>query len=72
MGKGKGKLDSWFTPVSAGVILYEAINLRHGRALYFVRQTTFKLGVFTRFVYISGTIIPLAYTPLRRVMIRSF
>ncbi len=72
MGKGKGKLDSWFTPIAAGIILYEAVNLRHGRALYFVRQTTFKLGVLTRFIYISGTMIPLAYTPLKRVLIRSF
>lgn len=50
MGKGKGKLKCWFTHMHPGTFLYETKNLRHGRAIYFVHQTTFKLGVLTKFV----------------------
>jgi ribosomal protein L16/L10AE len=72
MGKGKGKLNCWFTPISAGIILYEAINLRHGRALYFVRQTTFKLGVLTRFIYQQNALIPATFDASNRTLIRTF
>lgn len=72
MGKGKGKLSCWFTAIPAGIILFEAINLRHGRSMYFVTQTTFKLGVLTRFIYRKGAIMTLAYRTSRRVMVRPF
>lgn len=48
MGKGKGKLEAWYTTVYPGVILAEFKNLRYGRAFYFCKQLTFKLGVPTK------------------------
>jgi large subunit ribosomal protein L16 len=48
MGKGKGKLECWFTNVSGGVTLIEFKNLRRGRASFFMRQMTHKLGVETK------------------------
>lgn len=48
MGKGKGKLECWFTNISGGSILIEFKNLRKGRASYFMKQMTHKLGVPTK------------------------
>jgi large subunit ribosomal protein L16 len=45
MGKGKGKLNAWFTNVRGGIFLIEFLNVRHGRALYFMRQIFFRLGI---------------------------
>jgi len=50
MGKGKGKLECWFTNVSGGVTLIEFKNLRRGRSIYFVKQMTHKLGVDTKYI----------------------
>lgn len=59
MGKGKGKLDRWFTAISGGVMLFEFKNLRYGRSRYFMRQMTHKLGIrtkqiFTRRIYVDS------------------
>jgi len=45
MGKGKGKLECWYTHVHAGVSLFEFKNLRVGRSFYFNKQLGHKLGV---------------------------
>lgn len=44
MGKGKGKLNSWFTTLPAGSTLFEVKNLRRGRLIYFSRQIRYRLG----------------------------
>lgn len=44
MGKGKGKLNSWFTILNSGSILFEFKNLRSGRFQYFSSQIEAKLG----------------------------
>lgn len=49
MGKGKGKLENWFTTVAGGTILLEFQNLRLGRARCFSKQMTSKLGTSTVF-----------------------
>lgn len=55
MGKGKGKLECWFTNVSGGSTLVELKNLRYGRSKYFLRQMTHKLGLSTKFVFNTRT-----------------
>lgn len=45
MGKGKGKLECWYTHIHAGVSLFEFKNLRVGRSLYFSKQLGHKLGI---------------------------
>ena len=45
MGKGKGKLHSWFTIVKSGSVLFEVKNLRLGRFYYFSKQIESRLGV---------------------------
>lgn len=45
MGKGKGKLECWYTHIHAGVSLFEFKNLRPGRSFYFAKQLKHKLGV---------------------------
>jgi len=51
MGKGKGKLECWFTNVSGGSVLLEFRNLRKGRSDFFMKQMTHKLGVPTKYLY---------------------
>lgn len=43
MGKGTGKLKSWYTVVYGGVTLFEFRNLRLGRALFFCK--VFRMGM---------------------------
>ena len=50
MGKGKGKLKDWFSHTSPGINLFEYRNLRSGRAVYFLRQLSFRLPVRTRII----------------------
>ena len=51
MGKGKGKLECWFTNISGGSVLLEFKNLRRGRSSFFMKQMTHKLGVPTKFIF---------------------
>ncbi len=51
MGKGKGKLECWFTNVSGGSIIVEFRNLRKGRASFFMKQLTYKLGTPTKSIF---------------------
>ena len=51
MGKGKGKLECWFTNVRGGVLLIEFKNLRYGRSKYFTTQMTRKLGLKTKTLF---------------------
>ena len=45
MGKGSGKLSTWYTQVRGGVTLIEFKNLRYGRSSYFAKQVAHKLPV---------------------------
>lgn len=53
MGKGKGKLECWYTTVKNGSTLVEFRNLRLGRARYFSKQITHKLGTNTKFLFLK-------------------
>ena len=55
MGKGKGKLECWFTNISGGTVIVEFKNLRKGRALFFMKQMTHKLGVPTKNIFSTNT-----------------
>ena len=59
MGKGAGKLSTWYTQIRGGKVLVEFKNLRFGRALHFSKQVQHKLPV-------SSTII---HTPTRNIKI---
>ena len=45
MGKGAGKLATWYTQIRGGKSLVEFKNLRPGRAAYFSKQVAHKLPV---------------------------
>lgn len=47
MGKGAGKLSTWYTQIRGGKNLIEFKNLRLGRAIYYSGQVTHKLPVYT-------------------------
>ncbi len=61
MGKGKGKLECWFTNVTNGTTLVEFRNLRVGRSRYFLKQLTHKLGISTKFIFNNKTKISLPF-----------
>ena len=61
MGKGSGKLSTWYSHIYGGVFVVEFKNLRLGRAYYYSRQIQHKLPVlchftslYTRSIKISG------------------
>ncbi len=58
MGKGKGKLEMWFTDLSNGIVFAEFKNLRRGRSLYFIKQLTHKLGLKTKPIFNLNKKIP--------------
>lgn len=72
MGKGKGKLKTWFTNVRGGTILLEYRNLRHGRVLYFFRQTAFKLGVKSVTIHSKHFLFNFPFKKNKKVFFRSF
>jgi len=72
MGKGKGKLEAWMTNVSAGVTLFEFKNLRRGRASFFMKQMTHKLGVPTKFLFNCSESFRFPYLPNKQFKFRSF
>jgi len=45
MGKGVGKLSTWYTQIRGGKHLVEFKNLRPGRAFYYSKQVSSKLPV---------------------------
>lgn len=47
MGKGAGKLATWFTQIRGGKHIVEFKNLRLGRAIYYGKQVSHKLPVPT-------------------------
>lgn len=59
MGKGKGKLECWFTNIKGNVILVEFYNLRYGRSKYFMTQLTHKLGLKTKKIFLPQTFFTL-------------
>ena len=59
MGKGIGKLSTWFTQLYGGTFIVEFRNLRRGRALYFSKQISSRLPVSTKFCEQQTTSIKL-------------
>lgn len=72
MGKGKGKLECWFTNISGGSILIEFRNLRRGRATFFMKQMTYKLGVRTKFLYNTNFYFTFPLSVSKRIAFGTF
>ena len=51
MGKGAGKLATWYTQIRGGKTIVEFKNLRLGRAIYFSKRVHHKLPVPTTFIH---------------------
>lgn len=67
MGKGKGKLACWFIKLPANHMLVEFKNLRLGRASFFYKQISHKLGVPCIFFYKNKKIINLPLKKKKKV-----
>ncbi len=65
MGKGTGKLATWYSQLYGGSIIFEFKNLRPGRAVYFFNQVRFKLP--TRTTIIAPSTKTLKLTSVRKV-----
>jgi large subunit ribosomal protein L16 len=72
MGKGKGKLDCWFTAIPGGIILFEFKNLRYGRSRYFMKQMSHKLGANVKQVYTPRIYIDSFLKLPKKLLFRTF
>jgi large subunit ribosomal protein L16 len=52
MGKGKGKLKSWFSQTPPSITFVEYKNLRIGRSNYFLKQLSHRLPVRSRVIHL--------------------
>jgi large subunit ribosomal protein L16 len=57
MGKGAGKLSTWYTQIRGGRILVEFKNLRLGRARYYSNQVAHKLPVPATFTCLPTRVL---------------
>lgn len=51
MGKGKGKLKTWFVQVRGGTVMFEYKNLRYGKVVYYFDQISYRIGVPTKKIF---------------------
>ncbi len=72
MGKGKGKLECWFTNISGGSVLIEFRNLRKGRSVFFMKQMTHKLGIPTKFIFANNNYFSFPIKFSKSVFFRNF
>ncbi len=72
MGKGKGKLECWFTSIPGGVVLIEFRNLRKGRANFFMIQMTRKLGVPTKNIFSTDTYLNFPIKTTKKIFFKTF
>lgn len=72
MGKGKGKLECWFTNISGGTIFLEFKNLRKGRSSFFMKQMTHKLGIPTKFIFSTNSYFNFPIKTSKNVFFRTF
>jgi large subunit ribosomal protein L16 len=72
MGKGKGKLECWFTNISAGSVLIEFKNLRKGRSSFFMKQMTHKLGVPTKQLFSTNIYMKFPIKTSKSIFFKSF
>lgn len=72
MGKGKGKVECWFTSVPGGTMLIEFQNLRKGRASFFISQMTHKLGIPTKPIFAINNYLNFPLKNSKRVCFRVF
>jgi len=70
MGKGKGKLECWYTHVHSGVSIFEFKNLRPGRSLYYCKQLKHKLGVNLKIKFQLIGAIPLPVSLSKTIRMR--
>lgn len=72
MGKGKGKLKTWFTRIKGGTTLVEYKNLRYGRAIYFFEQTAYKLGVPAVKIFSNNFFFNFPFRSDKKIFFKSF
>jgi large subunit ribosomal protein L16 len=72
MGKGKGKLKTWFVNLRGGNTLVEYRNVRHGRILYFFRQMSYKLGVKSVFLFSHNRFFSFPFRNDKKVFFKSY
>jgi large subunit ribosomal protein L16 len=72
MGKGKGKLECWFTNVTGGSILLELRNLRRGRSAFFIKQMSNKIGTPTKSLFANNLYLNFPIKVSKKVAFATF
>lgn len=67
MGKGKGKLELWYTNCQGGNIFIELKNLRLGRSIFFFNQIRYRFGLPMKIIYKSNFFLKL---PIKNSIIK--
>jgi large subunit ribosomal protein L16 len=72
MGKGTGKLATWFSQLYGGSVIFEFKNLRPGRATHFFNQVRYKLPTKTTIISPQSKTIKLAGSSVTNTAIEPF
>jgi large subunit ribosomal protein L16 len=72
MGKGKGKLKTWYTRIKGGSLLVEYKNLRYGRCVYFFNQISYRLGIKTSKIFSNNFFFNFPFRTDKKIFFKSF
>nr|QCU82613.1 ribosomal protein L16 [Pseudourostyla cristata] len=72
MGKGKGKVQCWYIKIKPGTFLFEFINLRNGRARYFMKQMQFKLYIKSRIYFLNTKFVSSPYYAAKKARLNFY
>ena len=72
MGKGKGKLECWFTNIRGGSVLVQFKNLRYGRSIFFMKQLTHKFGIPTKYLFNTNSFFNFPITNSKVILFKTF
>jgi large subunit ribosomal protein L16 len=72
MGKGKGKLKTWFINVRGGSVFVEYRNVRYGRINYFFKQASFKLGIPVIKLFVNNIFFKFPMQSNKKIFFQTF
>lgn len=62
MGKGNGKLSTWWVRLKPGIILVEFKHLRYGRIVYFFKQISYKSPINVQLIVCNMGSVTMRHT----------
>jgi ribosomal protein L16/L10AE len=72
MGKGAGKLSTWWVRLKPGIILVEFKHLRYGRIVYFFKQISHKSSINVQLIICNMGSVTMRHTTRSNVTLLPF